>query len=356
MRLGTFHKKKRKIINTIKINFLSVFFKNKYNVGVNGKIIKSCLLIHDNNKIGDLIVLSALYRILAERNISLYVVSTGTGHDFFKSHPHITQFFIKKNCSIYDTLKVTKELKKHNFDVILDPFETFPSFGHSLLLAGLKDSYIVGFDKWYKRYYSSYHPHDENLREHMSTRVKVIAEHLFGDDFVFDDSYDLAIPEQIEKAVREFVGDTRVVIINPLGAKKICRLSPQQISLIHNWLRANYPQLRIIYTGHPDDLLQIKVDNVETLPYKDFIYTVALARLCDFVITVDTALVHIASAYERPTLAFYPAARDPAYPSPLIWAPNSKRAVQLISSTCHVSDIDSDTLLNGLHKLLQEKK
>lgn len=353
MRLGTFHKKKRLLINKIKINFLSFLFNHK---GVNllpADSIKSCLLIHDNSKLGDLIVLSALYRALAERGIKLSIISCGVGHAFLKANPGISHFFIKDSNSIPDVLKLRRELARHQFDVVLDPFETLPSFGHALLLSGLRNHYILGFDKWYKRYYSSYHPHDEQLTEHMATRTRVICEHLFGEGVSYDERYDLPLPADVEQQLQAFVGDSKVVIVNPIGAKKICRMSNHQIELIDSWLKENHPELRIIYTGHPNDLPLIPVKNIETLPFKDFIHAVALTKYCQYVISVDTALVHIASAYDRPTLAFYPKARHEDYPSPIIWAPNNLRAQQVISPTCSACDIEETVLLDALKRLFQ---
>lgn len=296
-------------------------------------------------------MLSALYRALAEKQVKLYIMSAGTAHAFLKTNPHITKFFIKKTDGFFDTLKLRNQLKNYHFDVVLDPFETFPSFNHSLLLSGLKDSYVLGFDKCYKRYYSLYDPHDECLCEHMSARVRVITQNLFNTEYQYAERYDLTIPEDVEKSIKAFIGSSQVVIMNPLGAKKICRLTPAQITTIETWLKENHPDLRVIYTGHPDDLLNISISNIETLPYKDFIYTVALTKYCSYVITVDTALVHIAAAFDRPMLAIYPAARNQSYPSPLIWAPNNKNAVQLISSTHYVRDIDEQILLTELNRL-----
>lgn len=33
-------------------------------------------------------------------------------------------------------------------------------------------------------------------------------------------NYDLHLPVDVEDKIKEFIGDTRIVIINPLGAKK----------------------------------------------------------------------------------------------------------------------------------------
>ncbi len=65
MRLGTFHKKKRFYINKIKINFLSFLFRKKINNQITEPAqVNTCLISHDNNKHGELIVLSSIYREL----------------------------------------------------------------------------------------------------------------------------------------------------------------------------------------------------------------------------------------------------------------------------------------------------
>ncbi|MCG2942172.1 lipopolysaccharide 1,2-N-acetylglucosaminetransferase, partial [Escherichia coli] len=93
--------------------------------------------------------------------------------------------------------------------------------------------------------------------------------------------------------IKEFIGDTRIVIINPLGAKKICRLTFEQIKVIYQEMKLHFENYRVIFTGLPQDLLTIPIPEIETLPFNEFIYTVALTKYSDFVISVDTALVHI---------------------------------------------------------------
>ena len=247
-------------------------------------------------------------------------------------------------------LTLCKHLRDLQFDIVLDPFETMPSFKHSLILSSLKDSYILGFDHWYKRYYSFYHPHDECLKEHMSTRAIEILKHIYGEGKFFT-NYDLHLPVDVEDKIKEFIGDTRIVIINPLGAKKICRLTFEQIKVIYQEVKTHFENYRIIFTGLPQDLLTIPILEIETLPFDEFIYTVALTKYSDFVISVDTALVHIAAAYHKPTLAFYPNSRTPEYPSHLIWSPNHHKSIQIVSPTYTVKDIDTETLTNSVKRL-----
>lgn len=358
MRLGTFHKKRRFFINKIKINLLSLFLNKKRNEDVNSKNIHSCLLIHDNNKIGDLIVLSSLYRELEKRGVKLSVLTTVTGKAFLSGNSKIHQFYIKESNNINGLIKVCNQLRCQHFDIVLDPFETMPSFGHSLLLFSLRSSYILGFDKWYQRYYSSYDLHDEKLTEHMCTRANKILSHLYSNKSgeIFDLSYDLPLPDNIEHKITNFVGDSNIVIINPLGAKKICRLTSEQIYNIYSRVREICPKYRVIFTGLPEDLQSISIPGIEILPYDAFIYTVALTKYSKFVISVDTALVHIASAYKIPTLALYPNSRHPSYPSHLIWAPNNCNAIQVVSSSFTVKDISPDVIVNSIDTLFEYKR
>ncbi|MDM2735353.1 glycosyltransferase family 9 protein [Citrobacter sp. Ct235] len=357
MGLGAFHKKKRYCINKLKINFLSFFLTRKKNNKINADNIQTCLLIHDNNKLGDLIVLSSLYRELSNRGVKLSILTTAAGKAFLSGNSRIHQFYIKKANAISDVLALRKQLSGESFDIVLDPFETMPSFGHSVLLSGVRRSYILGFDKWYKRYYTVYHPHDEMLTAHMCTRAGEILRHFYDDERnEFDVSYDLPLPESVEKDVQNFVGDSKIVIINALGAKKICRLSDEQISTIYSHLCEHYPEYRVIFTGLAEDIRSIPLPGIESLPFKEFIYTVALTKFSQYVISVDTALVHIASAYEIPTLALYPNARQETYPSHLIWAPNNCNALQVISPTYTVKDISPEVLAESVENLLSTRQ
>lgn len=189
----------------------------------------------------------------------------------------------------------------------------------------------------------------------MCTRASEILRYFYGDErHEFDVSYDLPLPESVEKDVLNFVGDSKIIIINALGAKKICRLSDEQIGTIYSHLCKQYPDYRIIFTGLAEDIRSIAIPGIESLPFKEFIYTVALTKFSQYVISVDTALVHIASAYEIPTLALYPNARQTTYPSHLIWAPNNCNALQVVSPTYTVKDISLKVLTESVEGLLSK--
>ncbi|NUU67648.1 glycosyltransferase family 9 protein [Enterobacteriaceae bacterium BIT-l23] len=357
MRLGHFHKKKRAFLNRLKINAVSFFFSHKEKeVWKPGDSIKSCIIVHNNKKLGDLIVLSSLYRELHKLGIKLYILTDPAGYAFLQGNNKISGIFVKKSDSLRDITSVLKQVGELSYDLLIDPFETLPNYRHAIVLAGIKARHTLGFDRWYRRYYCTYNPHDENLSEHMASRAREIMAFLTGHALTnYNTCYDIPLPEHVEETAKAFVGVKPVVLINPFGAKKICRLSPQQISEIYHCVTERLPDFRVIFTGHPADLPLIKIEGAELCPFKDFIHTVALTKYADYLISVDTALVHIASAFNVPTLAFYPKARTDKYPSPLVWAPNNELAVQVIAPDCRVSDISLEEINQTTAHFLSDK-
>ena len=107
---------------------------------------------------GDLIVLSSIYRELYSKGVKITLLTNRKGGEFLSNNKNIFEFCIKESIGFLEMLTLCKHLRDLQFDIVLDPFETMPSFKHSLILSSLKDSYILGFDHWYKRYYSFYHP------------------------------------------------------------------------------------------------------------------------------------------------------------------------------------------------------
>ena len=135
MRLGTFHKKKRFYINKIKINFLSFLFRNKINNQITDPAqVKSCLIIHDNNKLGDLIVLSSIYRELYSKGVKITLLTNRKGGEFLSNNKNIFEFCIKESTGFLEMLTLCKHLRDLQFDIVLDHFETMPSFKHRLIL------------------------------------------------------------------------------------------------------------------------------------------------------------------------------------------------------------------------------
>ena len=105
MRLATYHKKKRFYINKIKNNFLSFLFRNKINNQITDPAqVKSCLIIHDNNKLGDLIVLSSIYRELYSKGVKITLLTNRKKGEILYNNKNIFELCIKESTGFLEKL------------------------------------------------------------------------------------------------------------------------------------------------------------------------------------------------------------------------------------------------------------
>lgn len=346
MGLGAFHKKKKFILNKFKLIVVGCFFRRHKKE--KPKNIKKCLLIHNNKKLGDIIVISSVFRELNKAGISLSILTDSHSADFLKTNNNIDNIIVKQSDRLFDVVSVLRFLRKINYDLVIDPFETIPNFKHAIILAGLKTCYLLGFDKWYKSFYSEYNSHDIGLRKHMASRAIEIFNFLNLRQAGVSTQYDISIPKDIDLIIKKKFHGDEIIIINPFGAKKNCKLSAEQINEIYKAVQNKHPKSRIIFTGLPSEISSIDIKNKEILPFEKYIYTVALTKYASYIISVDTSLIHIAAAFERPILTFYPKAHADDYPSPDIWGPNNSRAIQIISPSSTVKDISIDDIKKNI--------
>lgn len=350
MRFGVFHKKKKNFLNRLKIYLVGIlFFYRKREKVQCFKSAKSVVIIHNNKKLGDLIVFSAAFREFKTRAIEITVITDPQSALFLADNNNIDDIIVKKSDRFYDLLKLMFFLHKRQYDIILDPFETMPDYRHAMLMLCINSSFILGYDKWYSRYYDIYDRHNENLTEHISTRVRSIFSY-FSDDingctFL---NYDLPIHPETQHKIQNYLDSKKLILINPFGAKKICRLSEEQIISTYQYLKNKFPSCRIVFTGVPKEINRLNIPDAEISPFQTFNETIALTKQAYLLVSVDTALIHVATAFHTPTVALYPKARRVEYPSVVIWGPNNAQSVLAVSPGYYVNELPVQNIKNAI--------
>ncbi|BDH44009.1 lipopolysaccharide 1,2-N-acetylglucosaminetransferase [Salmonella enterica subsp. enterica serovar Choleraesuis] len=353
MRLGIFHRKKKVILNKIKIYLSGFLFLYRKVVRPLPEKIEKIVVIHNNKKLGDLIVFSSIYRELKSRNIHLTIITDPRSALFLRENKKIDDIIIKDDDGFNSLWKLRKKMRGNHYDLLIDPFETLPNYRHAILLLSIKASHVLGFDKWYHRYYDTFDRHDENLQEHISTRVLSIMKYVDKNcNSLLCGRYDLPISSALEYKVDKFVNNQKIIILHAFGAKKICCLSNDQIHSVYNYIRIKFPDSRIIFTGLPEDLRRIDIDGAEFSPFKTFSETIALTKAAYLLVSVDTALIHVAAAFTIPTVAIYPKAKNPYYPSVLVWGPNNKKAVTVVSDGFFVNELPEQPIQQAIDKII----
>ncbi|MGF1751219.1 glycosyltransferase family 9 protein [Vibrio cionasavignyae] len=145
-------------------------------------------------------------------------------------------------------------------------------------------------------------------------------------------------------------------IINAYGSGSPRKLNTQSVEKLIALVKQNSPELSVILISAPDTFEQteqmIQEHQLDAIHYnisKTIFDVASLIAAAEFVVTVDTAIVHMASGLRIPQLALYNP--DPANFNQ--WHPNSDLAVTSMASHCAVPDINALDWLDVEQKLVQ---
>jgi ADP-heptose:LPS heptosyltransferase len=148
------------------------------------------------------------------------------------------------------------------------------------------------------------------------------------------------------------------IILNPFAGARFRSFNFDSVKRLSTHIHQAFPNHRIIVTGSPNDsefLLncqkELSNSNVFYLPdVKSLSQLCALVSLADGVVTPDTSLVHIASAFDKNIIAFF---RDDSLDSEQNskqWAPISSNAQVILCTGKTNGYIDVNTFEDSTFK------
>lgn len=290
--------------------------------------IKSILFIRNDGKIGDMVINTLMFREIKKSypDIKIGVVSRGGATDIIKHNKNVDKIYnYSKNTS--EIKKLAKEIEKENYDLLID-FSEMLRVKQMMFINLCKAKINMGIDKtdWNMFDISLKVKEDFEWTEHITERYSAYLK-ILGIKNI-DISYDVVVSEVIKNKVEKFykeLSDKRKVILNPYGASKHKTFNEKTIRDIIEYL--NDSEIIIIYS--PDKFEEIKkfeeeYQNVHTLKgSKSILESSALIKYSDLVISPDTSIVHIASAFSKKVVAIYPPNGGKYRVDHLVWAPKS---------------------------------
>lgn len=150
------------------------------------------------------------------------------------------------------------------------------------------------------------------------------------------------------------------IYVNTVASQEDRCLTAHQVLVLAEWFRTTR---RIPGYFYIDDAVPLQEDEwVRRVRPKSFLEAAAFVKGMHGVVTPDTSIVHVASAFDLPTLAFFCGKeRDyhAEYSMAATWAPKARYHKTLLpderrsGKVIAISEIDDDSLIKGMDWLLR---
>ena len=314
--------------------------------------IKSILFLRYDGKIGDMVVNSLMFREIKKvyPNIKIGIVARGAAIDIIKDNPNVDKIY--EYCKDRKKIKdLALKIKEEKYDLLIDFSEMLRV--NQMMLINLCGARInIGLDRkdWKLFDLSIESSKDFKWTEHITNRYLAYLIKLGLKKESIDISYDIYLKD--EKKYETFfykIKENKKLILNPYGASKHKSFNIETLENIITYLKDKDIAIILVYFGDKYkelEFLEKKYKSVY-IPKKieSILNTAILIKKSDYVISPDTSIVHIASAFNKKMITVYPPKGGKYGIDHLVWAPKSKynKVIFCKDKTGNYDEIDINT-------------
>ncbi|ERT36523.1 MULTISPECIES: glycosyltransferase family 9 protein [Fusobacterium] len=293
--------------------------------------IKSILFLRYDGKIGDMIVNSLMFREIKKvyPDIRIGVIARGAAIDIIKNNPNVDKIY-----EYYKDRKKIKDLalkiKEEKYDLLID-FSEMLRVNQMMLINLCRARINIGLDRkdWELFDLSIESDKDFKWTEHITKRYLAYLIKLGLKKENINISYDIYLKD--EKKYEVFfneIKESKKLILNPYGASKhksfsietleniITYLKDKDIAIILTYFGDKYKELEFLEKKYKYVYIPKKIESI--------LDTAILIKKSDYVISPDTSIVHIASAFNKKMITVYPPKGGKYGVDHLVWAPKSE--------------------------------
>ena len=293
--------------------------------------IKSILFLRYDGKIGDMVVNSLMFREIKKvyPNIKIGVVARGAAIDIIKDNSNIDKIY-----EYYKDRKKIKDLalkiKEEKYDLLID-FSEMLRVNQMMLINLCGARFNIGLNRKEWKLFDLSIKSDKDFKwtEHITNRYLAYLVKLGLKKENIDISYDIYLKDEKKyKAFFNEIKESKKLILNPYGASKHKSFSVENLENIINYLKNRDIAIILVYFGDKYKELEFleKKYKYVYMPQKieSILDTAILIKKSDYVISPDTSIVHIASAFNKKMITVYPPKGGKYGVDHLVWAPKSE--------------------------------
>ena len=291
-----------------------IFDKRKKNVDLDPLKINRILFLRTDGKIGDFIISSFIFREIKKHypNIKIDIVSDKSLEDLLKLNENIDEYYIFDRKKIFEWRKAARILKKNNYDVLLDSTEGL-KYKQFYLINRINAIVNVGYNK------DGYKIYNKDVKQNNTLKMVEIYKQMMKsvNIEIKNTMYDVPVSKDSERNVKKFLDennvDSKIIALNFFGASRGRKINEDIALIIIKRLSEIYKGYRIIILDSPNDRETIynileKTDNKNILFFeksRTVLDSISIIKNSDLVVSLDTAILHIAEGLNKKIMAFY---------------------------------------------------
>jgi len=265
------------------------------------------ILVVRNDRIGDMIATTALIRNLVRCGYVVYLSSRKPALDIIKHNAHVSGTFTYDDSSIGAWLQSMRAVRREKFDLAVDVrCNRFVDLKNLLFCSYIRTPILAGFNKSSLPTFNYPIPY-YSPESHVTVQLRTLLDQLQvpADDL----HYELFVSDEVRARAASFLQpltngrQKKVAVFNPFGSVPARFLSDQQIGIVCQQLGSRY---HVVVIGEKDSVQRLgALEQVSVFDSQSVLDVIPLIEEADLVVTVDTAIVHIATCYQKNTIAFY---------------------------------------------------
>ena len=258
--------------------------------------------------IGDMILLSPAFKAVKEKypDSEIHILAGRRNNSIIRNNPKISKIIIHDKNPFKLILEII-QLKSIKYDYLIDPKDHYSTEGS--IIASLVNAKVkIGFNSKVKNKIFDFdingietnyelHSIQRNIKSLNSLGIEFSSKIPNPELFIEDDSQNYLI---------KFNPKIPFILINISAGTK------QRLWLTERWIEftKNIKKYNLILINSPSQQLQAELilksnDNIIHFKTRSIQDVVAIVSMAKIVITPDTAVVHIASAFNIPTLVLF---------------------------------------------------
>lgn len=342
------HKKIKYYLKQIRLSIGRIVLDKKPSKEWNQALLPNSkiLFIRHDGKIGDFFVSSFVYREIKKQapNVHIGVIVAAETCNLFETDPHIDLLYVVKKRSLFQFWLIGQKVRKEQYDIVIDLTDALRN-RDIVLLRCVNAAINVGYNK---THFKLFNYNVECNDQHISLDYENALLQLgFQEMNRYYSLPNIFIPNELQVFYQENLADQEYIAINFFGVVNYKAFSLENRLKWLERLKNTYPDKLILVLTYPGVTQELK----NSLPKGEYVMyehtstifdSMELIKNASFVITPDTAIVHVAAALNKPILAFYMTSniKNPRRK----WLPINSENAQIYYYEHNINYIDVDTI------------